>query len=95
MKTDVTEYGEGFDVEIHQLDPEEAERASRHVAGDYAEQFYRAYKNRNWIVCARNEGGFNGTEVDLVELLRFVKKRLPEIWDSVDKENNLRPDKQK
>ena len=31
------------------------------------------------VVGASNEGGFNGTEVDLVQLLEWVHKNMPEL----------------
>lgn len=41
----------------------------------------RIYRvNKRWVVVAYNEGGYNQTAVDLVELLAYVKENIPEIW---------------
>jgi hypothetical protein len=53
---------------------------------EYAEsepvEFYENDKGR-LVVGATNEGGYNGTEVDLLELLHFVHNNMPEIWQQV------------
>ena len=36
-----------------------------------------------WVVLALNEGGYNSTRVDLLDLLAFVKQEMPEVWDSI------------
>jgi len=42
-------------------------------------------KNHNWVVKAFtfNEGSFNSTEIDLVELLKFVKEKMPKLWETI------------
>lgn len=35
------------------------------------------------VIKASNEGGYNCTQVVLVELLSFVKNNLPEVWNSI------------
>lgn len=35
------------------------------------------------VVRAYNEGKYNFTQVDLVELLTWVKKNLPAIWEEI------------
>jgi hypothetical protein len=35
------------------------------------------------VVKALNEGGYNSTEVDLLELLAWVKKNMPDVWSAV------------
>ena len=39
-------------------------------------------------VVALNEGGHNGTEVDLLDILRSTKQYLPELWDEVANDRN-------
>lgn len=39
--------------------------------------------DREWIIKAYNEAGCNWTEVDLVDVLRFVKKEMPELWETI------------
>jgi hypothetical protein len=35
------------------------------------------------IVSARNEAGCNGTLVDLIDVLKFVKENMPDLWNSI------------
>ena len=44
----------------------------------------RAHTDRLWVVKAFNEGGCNSTEVDLMELLRFVRGEMPELWGAMN-----------
>ncbi len=74
--TKIREYAEEMAVEIKQLDPEISER----FKGVMSETIYQAHIEKRWVVIAQNEGGCNHTEVDLVELLAYVKENLPEIW---------------
>lgn len=41
-------------------------------------------KGRRLVVAALNEGGYNRTEVDLIDLLQFIKQNMPEIWQAVN-----------
>lgn len=38
------------------------------------------------VVVAENEGGYNDTEVDLMDLLRWVKKNRPELWAAAEQD---------
>ena len=76
IDNNIKEYEEEMHVEITQLDPERGER----LKGVISEDSYRAHIDKRWVVVAYNEGGYNGTAVDLVELLTYVKENMPEIW---------------
>lgn len=79
--TDITEYGEGHPVRLMQLDPGDLERCS----GLIPKEFHQAYIEKRHVIVAKNEGGYNSTSVDLVQLLMFIKENLPEVWDKVNK----------
>ena len=36
------------------------------------------------VIKAWCEAGYNGTDVDLVDTLEFVKTNMPELWESID-----------
>lgn len=38
-----------------------------------------SYKNKRPALVARNEGGFNSTKVDLGDLIKWIKKEMPEL----------------
>ena len=76
MDTNIKEYEEEMTVEVKQLDPER----DKHYKGVISEITYQAHINKRWVVIAYNEGGYNRTAVDLVELLAYVKENIPEIW---------------
>ncbi len=38
-----------------------------------------AFKHGRWIIDALNEGGYNGTEVDLIDLIEWLRKHRPEL----------------
>ena len=78
MKTDIHEYWERLPVEIYRLKPEEGERYKRIISPEA----YQAHIERRWVIQGLNEGGSNGIEIDLVDLLHFVKKELPELWET-------------
>ncbi len=59
IMSDVTEYAEGFDVEL--------------VQGNIHSQRGR------WIVKAWNEGGNNTTEVDVEQLVAWLKANRPDL----------------
>jgi len=79
MKTDIHEYCEEMEVEIKQLIPEEGEKYKNIIN----ERSYQGHIESRWIVRAYNEGGFNSTEVDLVDLLTYIKINMPDLWNSV------------
>ncbi len=76
METGIYEYCEEMGVEITRLDPKRVEGLSPETR--------QAHTDRLWVVKAFNEGGCNSTEVDLMGLLRFVKREMPELWDSIN-----------
>ena len=79
MKTDILEYNEEEEVEIIQLEPEYGEKNKKWISP----KLYQAYVQSRWIVKALNEGGYNYTEVDLIDLLKFVKIKMPDLWNSI------------
>lgn len=38
-----------------------------------------SYRDKRPAIVARNEGGFNGTEVDLLDLIKWIKNEMPEL----------------
>ena len=76
METGIHEYCEEMGVEIVRLAPGSVEGLSPKAC--------QAHTGRRWVVKAFNEGGCNSTEVDLVELLRFVKREMPELWGAMN-----------
>ncbi len=80
METGIHEYYEEMGVEITRLDPKRVEGCGDAMSPETR----RAHTDRRWVVKAFNEGGRNPTEVDLVELLRFAKRDMAELWDAVD-----------
>ena len=71
--TGATEYCEGFEVSIV------------NTRGEYS----RGVPEKEWCgngrlaIKAFNEAGYNHTEVDLIELLTWIKDNKPEILDEV------------
>ena len=80
METGIHEYCEEMGVEITRLDPKRVEGYGDAMSPETRQ----AHTDRRWVVKAFNEGGCNSTEVDLVELLRFVKRDMTELWDSIN-----------
>lgn len=68
----VREYGEGYPVKIATTEGEWADAPKEQWRG-----------HGRLVVSAENEGGYNGTEVDLLELLACVKREMPEVWASI------------
>lgn len=64
MKTEIREYAEEEPVKIY-----------KRVA---VQGIDRKGVGR-WVIGARNEGGYNGTEVDLLDVLDWVKQNKPEL----------------
>ena len=79
MKTNIHEYSEEMSVEIKRLSPENGEKYRDAIN----ERSYKGYKESRYVIIAYNEGGYNCTQVDLLELLRFVKRKMPEIWEKI------------
>ena len=63
----VTEYAEGYPVKLNMTAPDET-NPNRPV---------------RIVIEAKNEGGCNITQVDLLELLTWVKANRKDIWDSI------------
>ena len=40
-------------------------------------------RNSRDVIRASNEGGFNCTEVDLIDVLKYVKKEMPELLKDI------------
>lgn len=43
-------------------------------------------KNARHILRAFNEAGWKGVEIDLLDILTFIKKKMPYLWELADKE---------
>jgi len=80
VKTSIREYCEEMVVEVFRLELQHGELYKSVVSPET----YQAHIDQRWVVKAFNEGGCNSTEVDLVELLEFVKKEMPELWKTID-----------
>ena len=71
----VNEYSEEMEVKIEQLTKREGECFENVTSRDT----YKAHMNERWVVVARNEAGYNCTQVDLLQLIEWVKKNKPEL----------------
>lgn len=49
----------------------------------YPVKIHKEEDNDRIVVTAFNEGTYNSTSIDLLELLKYVKSNLPEIWESI------------
>ena len=79
METPIHEYNEEIGVDIRRLEPEDG----TYYKGVISKEIYKAHQDARWVISACNEGGFNGTEVDLEDVLIFVKNNMPELWKKV------------
>ena len=79
MKTDIHEYAEEMAVEINKLNASDGEEYKSIINDDT----YKAHIEERYVIVAYNEGGHNLTEVDLIDLLKFVKREMPDIWNDV------------
>ena len=80
MKTDIHEYAEEMPVVIEKLNPENGERyknvqTTRSTDG---------YMKSSYVITALNEAGHNCTQVDLLDLLSFVKNNMPDVWKDIE-----------
>lgn len=73
----VTEYGENMDVYLDTTTG--LYNADNHGLPDHQRQGYGRI-----VIVAINEGGFNSTEVDLLQLLSWVKHNRPELLTLAD-----------
>ncbi len=80
MKTNIREYNEEYPVVINNLKPEEGE----HYINVISEEVYEAYQAERLVIIAKNEGGCNETGVDLIDVLKYTKEHLPEIWNEIN-----------
>ncbi len=44
------------------------------------------------VVHAMNDGGYNCTDVDLLDLLAYVRREMPEVWGGVEREGIIESD---
>lgn len=72
----IREYCEKMDVEIIRLRKDD-------LYIDNNDIYSEGFKQERLVIRAFNEGGCNHTKVDLLDLLKFVKENLPEIWSAV------------
>lgn len=53
---------------------------------EYAEELpveIKKLENR-WIIHAKNEAGFNCTQVDLVDVIEYVRENMPELLEGMN-----------
>ena len=75
----VFEYAEQDDVNIEVLNiPYELEHYK-----DVLKYPEWVPKEKRLVITGTNEGGYNCTQVDLLQLLSWVKKNHPELWEEV------------
>ena len=79
METNIHEYAEEMGVEIEKLKPAYGEEYKSVIS----DKTYQAHTDERLVIVALNEGGFNCTKVDLVDVLKYVKLNMPEIWNDV------------
>lgn len=75
LREDIREYCEGYAVEVTKIDAD-ASVASAADLGAHPPNGMR------WIVRAFNEGHHNSTEIDLVDLLTWLRRHRPELLES-------------
>ncbi len=75
MKTNIHEYCEEMEVEIVKLLPEDGVRHRKTMN----ERSYQGHTEARWVVKAQNEGGYNHTRVDLIDVIEWVKINKPEL----------------
>jgi len=72
METEIREYNEEMEVEVGFLKLDESIKP-------YESGRDILRKTGRWIIMAKNEEGRNYTEVDLLDLIDWVKKNKPEL----------------
>lgn len=77
MEIKIREYAEQFSAEIERLDPKEVDHYVEYSL------YAQAHKDKRWVIRAWNEGGHNHTMVDLIDVLRWTKANLPEVWEEI------------
>lgn len=76
--TGVREYAEGYLVSLGRRSTDIGAQRARQIYGaDVAGRWVD--DGLRWVVSALNEGGMNGTEVDLFDLLTWLAKHRPEL----------------
>ena len=80
MENKIHEYAEEMPVEIVRLTKSDGD----HYKNVISDQCYKAHIEERWVIVAQNEGGCNCTQVDLIDVLRFVKEKMPELWQSIN-----------
>lgn len=75
---DIREYAEGFPVELGQLDPNDVY---------FDERTKEAAKERRWVVCGINQGGYDRTVIDLQDLFDWIRENKTELWKELTGEN--------
>ena len=71
IETKIREYAEGMGVEL------------RFGELDSPYLPFACPQENTWYVEAYNEAGYNATQVDLIDLLKYVKTNLPDVWGSI------------
>ena len=72
IMTGVSEYAEGFEVELVQTN-------GRYKHG--VQDSEREGSGR-WVVRAKNEGGYNCTEVDILDLVDWLRQHRPDLLET-------------
>ena len=83
VETTVHEYAEERPVEIVNLNKEQRLRYGKEPECVLSDVVYNAYMEERLVILAKNEGGCNCTEVDLIELLTWVKNNIPDVWNKI------------
>lgn len=73
--TTVREYSEEMAVEIKRLKTGDEYKPS--------EQHKEGYDNQRYVVKAYNEAGYNCTEVDILDLITYIKSNIPELFNEI------------
>jgi hypothetical protein len=79
MKTNIREYNEEMKVVIKHLSSPKGE----YYKDVISKSTYNAFKEERYVISALNEGGCNSTQVDLIDVLKFVKKNIPKLWNLI------------
>jgi len=74
----VREYAEGYLVSLGRRSTNIGVQRARQIYGPRVADRW-VDDGLRWVVCASNEGGMNGTEVDLFDLLGWLARHRPDL----------------
>jgi len=75
----IREYCEEYPVEIIRLSKLDGD----HYKHSISEDIFNSYMEERLVILAHNEGHYNCTEVDLVDVLKYVKENMKDLWDTI------------